>query len=281
MKPAATGPTERRPRVRPCTMRMASPGRSEQIQLLTSVAGRSCQLRVSASLRCAFRRSATTPALRIESSPASKMRRQLAASRPTRLTAECWRCCVGRVNTASTGTDVDLVVEPLKALGLTKRCKPLPHSPWRSTWIASSIFSTHFPLTDRTAPLKSLRVRAHGARRFHRRRRGALGTYRHGGIPHGRWCSHRCAARRIDAHCPLGHFAASCGQIATRHGCIAPTSGAAGIRGDPSAADSAFIIVMEMVGGHAMVPSLTAAALGASLVARWFRAPLYVSLAVA
>jgi hypothetical protein len=38
---------------------------------------------------------------------------------------------------------------------------------------------------------------------------------------------------------------------------------------------------MEMVGGHAMVPSLTAAALGASLVARWFRAPLYVSLAVA
>jgi H+/Cl- antiporter ClcA len=42
---------------------------------------------------------------------------------------------------------------------------------------------------------------------------------------------------------------------------------------------TAFIIVMEMVDGHAMVLSLMAGALGASLVARWLSAPLYSSLA--
>ena len=42
---------------------------------------------------------------------------------------------------------------------------------------------------------------------------------------------------------------------------------------------TAFIIVMEMVGGHAMVLSLMAAALGASLVSRWVARPLYTSLA--
>ncbi len=42
---------------------------------------------------------------------------------------------------------------------------------------------------------------------------------------------------------------------------------------------TAFIIVMEMVGGHAMVLSLMAAALGASLVSRWIARPLYGSLA--
>jgi H+/Cl- antiporter ClcA len=42
---------------------------------------------------------------------------------------------------------------------------------------------------------------------------------------------------------------------------------------------TAFIIVMEMVGGHAMVLSLMAAALGASLVSRWLARPLYTSLA--
>jgi len=44
---------------------------------------------------------------------------------------------------------------------------------------------------------------------------------------------------------------------------------------------TAFIIVMEMVDGHAMVLSLMAAALGASLVARWWSAPLYETLAQA
>jgi H+/Cl- antiporter ClcA len=44
---------------------------------------------------------------------------------------------------------------------------------------------------------------------------------------------------------------------------------------------TAFIIVMEMVGGHAMVLSLMAAALGASLVSRWIARPLYASLAQA
>jgi H+/Cl- antiporter ClcA len=43
---------------------------------------------------------------------------------------------------------------------------------------------------------------------------------------------------------------------------------------------TAFIIVMEMVGGHAMVLSLMAAALGASLVSRWVARPLYASLAL-
>jgi H+/Cl- antiporter ClcA len=42
---------------------------------------------------------------------------------------------------------------------------------------------------------------------------------------------------------------------------------------------TAFIIVMEMVSGHAMVLSLMAAALGASLIARTFSRPLYAALA--
>jgi len=44
---------------------------------------------------------------------------------------------------------------------------------------------------------------------------------------------------------------------------------------------TAFIIVMEMVDGHAMVLSLMAAALGASLVSRWLARPLYPALAEA
>ena len=44
---------------------------------------------------------------------------------------------------------------------------------------------------------------------------------------------------------------------------------------------TSFIIVMEMVGGHAMVLSLMAAALGASLVSRWIARPLYAMLAQA
>jgi H+/Cl- antiporter ClcA len=44
---------------------------------------------------------------------------------------------------------------------------------------------------------------------------------------------------------------------------------------------TAFIIVMEMVDGHAMVLSLMAAALGASLIARWLSRPLYPALAAA
>ncbi len=42
---------------------------------------------------------------------------------------------------------------------------------------------------------------------------------------------------------------------------------------------TAFIIVMEMVDGHAMVLSLMAAALGASLLSRWLSVPLYAALA--
>ena len=44
---------------------------------------------------------------------------------------------------------------------------------------------------------------------------------------------------------------------------------------------TAFIIVMEMVDGHAMVLSLMAAALISSLVARWLSRPLYSALALA
>jgi H+/Cl- antiporter ClcA len=44
---------------------------------------------------------------------------------------------------------------------------------------------------------------------------------------------------------------------------------------------TSFIIVMEMVDGHAMVLSLMTAALGASLVARWLAHPLYGALASA
>jgi H+/Cl- antiporter ClcA len=42
---------------------------------------------------------------------------------------------------------------------------------------------------------------------------------------------------------------------------------------------TAFIIVMEMVDGHAMVLSLMSGALGASLTARWLSHPLYPALA--
>ena len=42
---------------------------------------------------------------------------------------------------------------------------------------------------------------------------------------------------------------------------------------------TAFIIVMEMVDGHAMVLSLMTAALGASLISRWISMPLYGALA--
>jgi len=44
---------------------------------------------------------------------------------------------------------------------------------------------------------------------------------------------------------------------------------------------TAFIIVMEMVDGHAMVLSLMAAALGAKLVSRWISQPLYSTLMLA
>ena len=44
---------------------------------------------------------------------------------------------------------------------------------------------------------------------------------------------------------------------------------------------TAFIIVMEMVDGHAMVLTLMAGALGASLVSRWLSVPLYSTLAAA
>ncbi|GAC1541754.1 MAG: chloride channel protein [Ramlibacter sp.] len=44
---------------------------------------------------------------------------------------------------------------------------------------------------------------------------------------------------------------------------------------------TAFIIVMEMVDGHAMVLTLMAASLGASMVARWLARPLYGALASA
>jgi H+/Cl- antiporter ClcA len=44
---------------------------------------------------------------------------------------------------------------------------------------------------------------------------------------------------------------------------------------------TSFIIVMEMVDGHAMVLSLMTAALGASLIARWLAHPLYGALAAA
>ena len=41
---------------------------------------------------------------------------------------------------------------------------------------------------------------------------------------------------------------------------------------------TSFIIVMEMVDGHAMVLSLMSCALGASLISRWIGRPLYGSL---
>lgn len=44
---------------------------------------------------------------------------------------------------------------------------------------------------------------------------------------------------------------------------------------------TAFIIVMEMVNGHAMVLSLMTGALGASLISRWLSVPLYAALAQA
>ena len=44
---------------------------------------------------------------------------------------------------------------------------------------------------------------------------------------------------------------------------------------------TAFIIVMEMVDGHAMVLTLMAGALGTSLISRWLSVPLYGALAQA
>jgi len=44
---------------------------------------------------------------------------------------------------------------------------------------------------------------------------------------------------------------------------------------------TSFIIVMEMVDGHAMVLSLMAAALGATMISRWIARPLYAALAEA
>jgi H+/Cl- antiporter ClcA len=44
---------------------------------------------------------------------------------------------------------------------------------------------------------------------------------------------------------------------------------------------TAFIIVMEMVDGHSMVLSLMAAAMVASLIARWVARPIYPALAAA
>src|SRR5207244_11463872 len=48
-----------------------------------------------------------------------------------------------------------------------------------------------------------------------------------------------------------------------------------------SHAGASFIIVMEMVDGHAMVLTLMTADLGASLIARWLARPPYGALATA
>ena len=79
----------------------------------------------------------------------------------------------------------------------------------------------------------------------------------------------------------LGHdFAALTGSQADAAALIA--IGMAGFLAAVTQAPmTSFIIVMEMVGGHAMVLSLMAAALGASLVSRWIARPLYAALAQA
>ncbi|HEV6965302.1 chloride channel protein [Roseateles sp.] len=70
--------------------------------------------------------------------------------------------------------------------------------------------------------------------------------------------------------------------VFTNHESSAPALIALGMAGFLAAVTqaplTAFIIVMEMVDGHAMVLTLMAAALGASLVSRWISHPLYSSL---
>ena len=77
----------------------------------------------------------------------------------------------------------------------------------------------------------------------------------------------------------VGHdIAALCGAQADASALIA-LGMAAFLAAVTQAPMTSFIIVMEMVGGHAMVLSLMAAALGASLVSRWIARPLYAALA--
>ena len=79
----------------------------------------------------------------------------------------------------------------------------------------------------------------------------------------------------------VGHdIAVMCGAQADASALIA-LGMAAFLAAVTQAPMTAFIIVMEMVGGHAMVLSLMAAALGASLVSRWIARPLYAALAQA
>jgi H+/Cl- antiporter ClcA len=79
----------------------------------------------------------------------------------------------------------------------------------------------------------------------------------------------------------VGHdVAALCGAQADAPALIA-LGKAAFLAAVTQAPMTSFIIVMEMVGGHAMVLSLMAAALGASLVSRWIARPLYAALAQA
>jgi H+/Cl- antiporter ClcA len=79
----------------------------------------------------------------------------------------------------------------------------------------------------------------------------------------------------------VGHdIAALCGAQADASALIA-IGMAAFLAAVTQAPMTSFIIVMEMVGGHAMVLSLMAAALGASLVSRWIARPLYAALAQA
>ena len=79
----------------------------------------------------------------------------------------------------------------------------------------------------------------------------------------------------------VGHdIAALCGAQADSAALIA-IGMAAFLAAVTQAPMTSFIIVMEMVGGHAMVLSLMAAALGASLVSRWIARPLYAALAQA
>ncbi len=77
----------------------------------------------------------------------------------------------------------------------------------------------------------------------------------------------------------VGHdIAVMCGAQADASALIA-LGMAAFLAAVTQAPMTSFIIVMEMVGGHAMVLSLMAAALGASLVSRWIARPLYAALA--
>jgi len=79
----------------------------------------------------------------------------------------------------------------------------------------------------------------------------------------------------------VGHdVAALCGAQADSSALIA-LGMAAFLAAVTQAPMTSFIIVMEMVGGHAMVLSLMAAALGASLISRWIARPLYAALSQA